>query len=708
MADKFITLGNLAEYSSNTDKKIREFVNDKVSEVIHPEYTLIKKDTADEGYISSYNLTKNGEVVGSTINIPKDYLVKSATLETVTVEDTPVEGYIVGDKYIDFVVNTVQGDENTHHIYLLVSDLVDTYKSGQGIVISDDNVVSIVIQDGTKTVGGITSDDYTDFKSAVTKSNNNEASIDRIDTEIEQNKTDILNNQNDIKDLQTATSLNAKVIFSFNFQRTGKVYTVRFPLWETSQTCNGEKLDDNAGLACNPSTAVTRGVSDYDDIPLFKTYDCNAYVDDGGVRHITAIKGDKDFKDTGKVDVFVLGMSYYEKWWEADGYAYYSRTDVPKEGYTLASECRTKDGTDQGFALYGKYIAGDIGGMPYSSKGLVPARYCSGRPSGSQNISYSGNISYFHKRGSHYSGTFMSEVKYIVTTWWLKYGTRNSQSVMAGCINYSVQYVSTVAETDVKRIIISNSNANYFDVGMSVSIGSSGGSAPDRNNWNCHNKAESATITAIESYDENNKAIYVDVDTAFNTTTTTYISTFHWRSGFSDLILGRDGCPCSYSDGLTNGKFPVVIQGIECFVGIYETVSNAIADIVDSAGTRDIYITNDSSALTSTVSDIKAKYQRLDNQISVSRLNNWNYVTAVSVDTETGAIIPTASGQSGSSSSTGYADAVYVDSGKSGQREVLAFGSLGGTSYGGVSHVYCYSDLGGLYWGVGGRLSVNG
>lgn len=506
----------------------------------------------------------------------------------------------------------------------------------------------------------------------------------------------------------TQNNLNSKVILNFNFQRTGKVYTVRFPLWETSQTCNGEKLDDNEGLVCNPSTAVTRGISDYDDIPLFRTYDCNAYVDDNGVRHITAIKGDKDFKDTGKVDVFVLGMSYYEKWWEADGYAYYSRTDMPKEGYTLASECRTKDGTDQGFALYGKYIAGDIDGMPYSSKGLVPARYCSGRPSGSQNISYSGNISYFHKRGSHYSGTFMSEVKYIATSWWLKYGTRNSQSVMAGCTNYNVQYVATVAETDVKRIIISNANASYFDVGMPVSIGDSGSSAPDRNNWNCHSKAESATITAIESYDENNKAIYIDVDTAFNTTTTTYISTFHWRSGFSDNVLGRDGCPCLASSGLTNGKYPVVFQGIECFTGIYETVSNAIADVVDSSGTRDVYITNDSSILTSSISVIKDKYQRLNKQISVTKLNNWNYITAVSTDTENGAIIPTASGQSGSSSSTGYADAVYVDNGTSGQRVLLAFGYLGSASYCGVSCVSCYSGLGNSYWNVGGRLSVNG
>ena len=511
-----------------------------------------------------------------------------------------------------------------------------------------------------------------------------------------------------IADLQSNTSLNSKIIFNFNSQRTGKIYTVRFPLWQTSQTCNGEKLDDNAGLTCAPSTSVTRGESDYDSIPLFRTYDCNAYVDDSGVRHITAIKGDKDFKDTGKVDVFVLGMSYYEKWWETDGYAYYSRTDMPKEGYTLASECRDKNGNDQGFALYGKYIAGDIGGMPYSSKGLVPARYCSGRPQGSQNISYSGNITYFHQRGSHYSGTFMSEIKYITTTWWLKYGTRDSQNVMAGCTKYDAQCCATVAETDVKRIIISNANASSFEVGMPVSIGDKGSSAPDRNAWSCHSKAESATITAIESYDENSEAIYVDVDTPFTTTLTTYISTFHWRSGFSDNVLGRDGCPCYVSNGLTNGKYPVVFQGIECFVGIYETVSNTIADIVDSAGTRDVYITNDSSILTSSISDIKSKYNKLDNQISVTKLSSWNYITAVSVDTESGAIIPIASGQSGSSSSAGYADAVYVDNGTSGQRKLLAFGYLWNASLCGVSCVNCSLGLSYSNWSVGCRLSING
>lgn len=504
--------------------------------------------------------------------------------------------------------------------------------------------------------------------------------------------------------IDSKTNLNAKMIFSFNLQRTGKVYTVRFPLWETSQTCDGEKLDDNAGLVCNPSTAVTRGVSDYDDIPLFKTYDCNAYVDNEGVRHITALKGDSNFKDVGKVDVFVLGMSYYEKWWTENGYVYYSRTDMPKEGYTLTAECRTKNGTDQGFALYGKYMAGDIDGKPYGSKGLVPVRYCSGRPAGSQNISYSGNITYFGQRGAHYSGTFMSEIKYIITSWWLKYGTRNSQSIMAGCTNYYAQYTATVAETGVKRIIISNANAAYFEVGMPVSIGT----GTDRNAWACHNKAESATITAIEVYDDNNKAIYVDVDTAFDTTTSTYITTFHWRSGYSDNVLGRDGCPCPTSAGLTNGKYPVVIQGIECFVGMYEVGSNAVIDIVDSTGKRDVYITNDSTKLTTNIDTIKSTYTKIAEQIVPTSVNTWNYITAVGCNVESGIIVPTAAGQSGSSSATGYADGLYCDGASSGQRECLCFGTLWIGTHCGVSCLAANLSLGDTRWSLGARLSING
>lgn len=107
-------------------------------------YTIVKLQTAATGYVATYQLYKNGAAIaGSVINIPKDYLVKSAEIKTCSTADTPVQGYVVGDKYIDFVVNTVDNDGTASHIYLLVSELVDAYTAGNGINITNQNVVSV-------------------------------------------------------------------------------------------------------------------------------------------------------------------------------------------------------------------------------------------------------------------------------------------------------------------------------------------------------------------------------------------------------------------------------------------------------------------------------------------------------------------------------------------------------------------------------------
>ena len=108
-------------------------------------YTITKLGIPASGYLASYQLYKNSTAVGDVINIPKDYLVKSGEVKTCDTPNVPVSGYNVGDKYIDFVVNTVDGDGNTSHIYLLVSDLVDTYTGGNGITINGTNEVSINI-----------------------------------------------------------------------------------------------------------------------------------------------------------------------------------------------------------------------------------------------------------------------------------------------------------------------------------------------------------------------------------------------------------------------------------------------------------------------------------------------------------------------------------------------------------------------------------
>lgn len=89
--------------------------------------TVEEQTTAETGYAKTYVVKQNGSQVGAKINIPKDFLVRSASIETVDTADVPYTGAVVGDKYIDFIINAKDGSATAEHIYLPVNDLVDAY-----------------------------------------------------------------------------------------------------------------------------------------------------------------------------------------------------------------------------------------------------------------------------------------------------------------------------------------------------------------------------------------------------------------------------------------------------------------------------------------------------------------------------------------------------------------------------------------------------
>lgn len=113
--------------------------------------TVEQQVTAEDGYASTYVVKQNGAQVGVKINIPKDFLVKSASVETVETADSPYQGAVAGEKYIDFVVNTTDASETAQHIYLPVNELVDVYTGGNGIDITSSNVVNGVVDPTSET-----------------------------------------------------------------------------------------------------------------------------------------------------------------------------------------------------------------------------------------------------------------------------------------------------------------------------------------------------------------------------------------------------------------------------------------------------------------------------------------------------------------------------------------------------------------------------
>lgn len=508
---------------------------------------------------------------------------------------------------------------------------------------------------------------------------------------------------------------------AFALQRTGKVYTVKFPLWKTSHNPIGEKLDDNKDLVFEPSTKTIRGRNDYRDIPLFRTFDVNAYVDNDGVRHVTAIKGDKNFKDTGKTDVFVMQMSYFEKTWTDDQYWYYSITDTPRDGYTIARECINRDGSTQPFALYSKYVTSFIDDKPYSTKGMAPARYCSNPNEAvkSVNNSYNGLIDYCKKKGKFYTGGTTALYKYVLLTQQLMLGTTVPKSKIWGCASYWVNTSASIKSADKHTYFpVTKAQADNYPIGAGVSVGykhlnSDGKATDDRTYSEIHAYANDVMILKKEPLDDDNVAIYLDADEPFNTmpvqlsdtvTSDIYLFSMHWNSGFSDSVLDRCGCPCDDKSGLTSGRYPMVWQGIELMVGGYETFGNSFVNIVNLT-TRDVYVCNDATKLTKDENQAKLTYTKLPYQMTVSKNSQWNYVTELKVDIENGAFVQTASGQDGSSSATGFGDAIYFDGAKSGTREFLSLGNLVYGSVAGLAYCNGNNWLDNANWNILARQS---
>lgn len=488
----------------------------------------------------------------------------------------------------------------------------------------------------------------------------------------------------------------------FALRRTGKVYTTRIYKYDTSTSPTGVKLNDNEGLVRKPSTNTAIGQDDYREIGVFMHFPCNFTVDNKGFNHVTALQGQPDFKKTGKVDVGEVTMSAWVGITDNPEYVDYHYSDSPNEALGLRpmGESINPDGTISPFMIHGKYGAGDIDGVPYSSAGLILAN---GSQKGGKPVSYTGLIAYMRKKDSMYVGTTNWDLFYKQLMMIILYATTNSRSVMAGCNSYSMQEMAAVAETGVTRVILPKAKANNYIVGSYVSVGDIGSNTnKDRYYAYMHNLAYDVKILKIEPVDDTNSAIYLDTE-PFNTTLTTCISTMPWRTGSTDSVLGSDGSPFSNTDN----KNPFKIQGIETGYGAYEVLSNVFMDIVtDEDGTpkRDVYICMDASLLTTDMNAAKTRYKKVAAQVTYTAAS-WKYISKCFVDPALGIMVPT---ETKAGSTTGFCNGLYTDSGTSGQREWLSLGTLNvGTIYG-LWILAANNGVGYAYWNIVSGVSPNG
>ena len=490
----------------------------------------------------------------------------------------------------------------------------------------------------------------------------------------------------------------------FALRRNGKVFTTKIYKWETSTSPVGVKMNANENMVAEPSVGRTEGRDDYAQYGLFHHFTCNFSVDENGFNHVDALEGQIGFTKYGKVQVGEVTMSAWfgiEDTTEAVLY-HYSDSQTELTPY-LMKESINPDGTISPFMIHAKYAAGDIDGVPYSSKGLAPANGCQATQARNP-VSYTGMITYMHKLGGHYCGTTSCDLFYRQLMMIIKYATTHSQSIMAGCTSYSNQNQNLVEETGVMRVVLTKAQAAGYVIGSYVSIGDVGSNTnKDRYYSYMHNKAYSVKVTKIEDVDDSNAAVYVDAPEAFDTTLTTWITTMPWHSGATDEVAGSDGSPNSN----TNGKDPYKIQGIETCIGAYEVLGNVVMDIVtgsDGNPARDVYVCEDASTLSSNIATVRANYKKAIAQVAYTAAS-WKYITEETTDPNLGIMIPT---KVGGGSTTGFADAMYTDAGTSGQREWLALGGLSLGAYAGLWFLYAGNGWSGTHWVIVSGVSPNG
>lgn len=478
-----------------------------------------------------------------------------------------------------------------------------------------------------------------------------------------------------------------------------------------SAVSTGTKSGDNAGLSCTPSTDTVANQDDYAGLPLFACVDVNWIVDTDTLEPmITAIDGIHDgfVRTDPSVYVGVMQMTGYH-FWREDSSTYMhgvsSKRAVPYANMEPYPEAVRVDGTVRPWVVHGKYPAKKTStGALTCCSGVIPTAWLS------HNTVHTAS----KVNGAQYSGSTSADRSFLTLMAMIKYGL-TLDGILQGCVNANYQYNALVAESDVRRVLITVAQAANFAVGMGVLIGTYNASASsplDRGTAALYSVTgqAGAKITAIETVTVNGTeygAVYVDTDDTFGTAAngaatdgTTYISSFHWPTGSTDGVLGNDGSPVS----CTSGKYPAKLQGIEIMPGGYEILADVILKLYaddDSEYWYEPYIVKKSANQSTSIT---SNYVATGLLCAQPSSDSWQYIKKQGY--ALGTFFPI---EVGGSSTTFTRDAIYLNSKVTGTRECLAFCSLyNGVGSGGLSCLNGHSALSLAAWNSLARLSANG
>lgn len=483
----------------------------------------------------------------------------------------------------------------------------------------------------------------------------------------------------------------------FNLLHSDKTFGVKFYDFGTSQTTEGEFVEDSKGLgAATPSTNTVIGKDPYCKQFAFWTIEVEYEIDTNGEIEIKAVdKVDGSFTRAGTNGM--VGVAQKSAWMSLvdDGvnwWKYYRTTR--KAGYFPLPECVAPDGTIRAFMVHAKYLAGkDAAGKPTSASGLAPLNYT---------YSHNSQIAEWRKRGANYAGISICDIAFRIHMFQLKYGKKGNSGTLEGCTSYNLQYKAAAAETGVTRVLLTEAQAGNLLVGSSVIVGDvGGGTSTDRNTASMYKLAKNVRIKSIVSVTVSGtvyKAVNLDTDTPFDVTTDTYISTMPWWSGSCDDVQGVDGSPTS----CTNGKEPFIIQGLESQPGAYAVVADIIDTLSVDTDANTMTIAPATVRLAKNIAQSKsANYIDTDKPLTVPKPANWNwhYIGDLAISKAHPEFTTPSVIDNGASSGNGYKSAVSLPA-SGGAYEWLSWGGLTVGALCGLACALLTGGLGYAYWCV--------
>jgi hypothetical protein len=445
----------------------------------------------------------------------------------------------------------------------------------------------------------------------------------------------------------------------------GKTYTLRSYDPSVSGITKMTPMDDLADkVAAQLCTENTEAVEDWaDEDPMTWYIRANALSLEDGTMNITYFEGEDGFDITGEdAPVYTFALALWIKEWNDGAYDYISFRTTRGSGYYPDAGDVDPKNKKRPITWHATFPGGlDSKGALTSGAGIKAYNFASAT-AGIQKA----------RQKTIYEGLWNDcDTRWILRMWQLRHFDLENSNIAEGCTNYNYQYMAALPEENVKRVLLSASQAAGFIVGSTVSVGDMGAQS-NKDRWNAwmRNLADLVKVSSIEKVTVNGTeytAINLDISGTITTTATTCISTMPWHSGATEALPGhKDGCTFS----LTAGKTPLRVAGVEVLDGSYTIGLDPLHDTTaNEAGGFDytVYQCRDSQKLSGSIT---ADYE--DTGIVYSGMpSGWNYVKAF-IKSKLGVLFPKLIG----GSSTTYLKSAFYGTSSAGVRCPWRFANL--------------------------------